>query len=66
MPTALPEPQVLKNAKQCLFMPTPSKKAIKCQTMSFHANTIKKGQKMPNYDVHAKHHFFMPNHFKKG
>jgi len=21
---------------------------------------------MPNYDVHAKHHFFMPNHFKKG
>ena len=20
---------------------------------------------MPNYDVHAKHHFFMPNHFKK-
>ena len=20
---------------------------------------------MPNYDVHAKHHFFMPNNFKK-
>jgi len=35
----------------------------KRQTMFFHANTIKKGQKMPNYDVHAKHHFFMPNHF---
>jgi len=31
-------------------MPTPSKKA----------------KKMPNYDVHAKHHFFMPNHLKKG
>ena len=31
-------------------MPTPSKKA----------------KSMPNYDVHAKHHFFMPNHFKKG
>jgi len=30
-------------------MPTPSKKATK----------------MPNYDVHAKHHFFMPNHFEK-
>jgi len=27
--------------------------------MFFHANTIKKGPKMPNYDVHAKHHFFM-------
>jgi len=21
---------------------------------------------MPNYDVDAKHHFFMPNNFKKG
>jgi len=31
-------------------MPTPSKKA----------------KKMPNYDVHAKHHIFMPNHFEKG
>jgi len=31
-------------------MPTPSKKA----------------KKMPNYDVHAKRHFFMPNHFEKG
>jgi len=38
----------------------------KCQTMYFHANTIKKGQKIPNDDVHAKHHFFMTNHFKKG
>ena len=26
----------------------------------------KKWQKMPNHDVHAKHHFFMPNHFEKG
>jgi len=34
--------------------------------MFFHANTIKNGQKMSNYDVHAKHHFVMPNHFKKG
>jgi len=34
--------------------------------MFFHANPIKKGQKMPNYDVHAKRHFFMPNHVKKG
>jgi len=25
-----------------------------------------KGPKMPNYDVHTKHHFVMPNHFKKG
>jgi len=40
---------VLKNAKQCFFMPTPSKKA----------------KKMPSYDVHVKHHFFMPNHFQK-
>jgi len=31
------------------FMPTPSKTA----------------KKMPNYDIHAKRHFFMPNHFKK-
>jgi len=49
-PTRATEPEVSKNAKQCFFMPTPSKKA----------------KKMPNYDVHAKHHFFMPNHFKKG
>ena len=34
--------------------------------MFFHANTIKRGQKMPNYDVHANHHFFMPNNLKKG
>jgi len=33
--------------------------------MFFHGSTINKSQKMPNYDVHAKHHFFMPNHFKK-
>jgi len=27
----------------------------------------KKAKKMRNYhDIHAKHHFFMPNHFKKG
>jgi len=30
-------------------MPTPSKKATK----------------MPNYDVHAKHHFFMPKTSKR-
>jgi len=30
-------------------MPTPSKKA----------------KKMPNYDAHGKHHFFMPKNFKK-
>ena len=47
-PTAATEPEVSK----------------KCQTMFFHANTIKKGQKMPNYDVHTKHHIFMPNHHK--
>jgi len=35
---------------QCFFMPTPSNKA----------------KKLPNYDTHAEHHFFMPNHFKKG
>jgi len=23
----------------------------------------KKAKKMPNYDVHSKHHFFIPNHF---
>jgi len=34
--------------------------------MFFHANTIKKAKKMPNYDIHAKHRFFMPNHFQKG
>jgi len=33
--------------------------------MFFHANTIKKGQKMPNYDVHAKHHFFTKPLHKK-
>jgi len=49
-PTEVADPEVLKNAKQCFFMPTPSKKA----------------KKMPNFDVHAKHHFFMPNNFKKG
>ena len=47
-PTEVTEPEVSKNPKQCFFMPTPSKKA----------------KKMPNYDVHAKHHFFMPNNFK--
>jgi len=26
----------------------------------------KKGQKMPIYVVHAKHHFFMPNYYEKG
>jgi len=25
----------------------------------------KKAKKMPNYDAHAKYHFFMPNNFKK-
>jgi len=30
------------------------------------SNSSKKAKKMPNYDVHAKHHFFMPNNFKKG
>jgi len=48
-PTEVTEPEVLKNAKQCFFMPTPPKKA----------------KKMPNYDVHAKHHIFMPNNFIK-
>ena len=40
----------------------------KCQTMFFQANTIKKGLKNgpSNCDVHAKHHFFMTNHFEKG
>jgi len=33
--------------------------------MFLHASTIKKAKKMPKYDVHAKRHFFMPNHFKK-
>jgi len=37
-PTAVTEPEVSKKAKECFFMPTPSKKA----------------KKMPNYDVHAK------------
>ena len=41
-PTAVTEPEVLKNAKQYFFMPAPSKKA----------------KKMPYYNVHAKHHFF--------
>jgi len=49
-PTAVTETKLLKKAKQCFFMPTPSKKAKKCQT----------------HDVHAKHQFFMPNRFKKG
>jgi len=26
---------------------------------------MKKAKQMPNYDAHAKHHFFMPNHYKK-
>jgi len=39
-PTALTDPKVLKNAKQCFFMPTPSKKAQKCQTMTYMPNTI--------------------------
>ena len=30
------------------------------------ATPSKKANKIPNYDVHAKHHFFVPNHFKKG
>jgi len=43
-----------------------SQRFTKMPNNVFHANTIKKSQKMPNYDVHAKHHFFMPNHFEKG
>jgi len=31
---------ILRNAKQCFFMPTPSKKAKKCQTMTYIPNTI--------------------------
>jgi len=39
-PTEVTEPEVLKNAKQRFFMPTPSKKAKKCQTMTYMPNTI--------------------------
>jgi len=39
-PTAAAEPEVLKNDKQCFFMPTPTKKAKKCQTMTYMPNTI--------------------------
>jgi len=49
-PTAAAEPEVSKNAKQCFFMPTPSKKA----------------KKMQNYDVHAKQYFVMTKPFQKG
>ena len=37
---AVNEPEVLKNVKQCFFMPTPSKKAKKCQTMTYMPNAI--------------------------
>jgi len=40
MSTAIIEPEVLKNAKQCAFMPTPPKKAKKCQTRTYMPNTI--------------------------
>jgi len=39
-PTALSEPEVLQNAKQGFFMPTLSKKAKKCQTMTYMPSTI--------------------------
>jgi len=39
MSTAVIESEVLKNAKQCAFMPTPSKKAKKCQTRTYMQNT---------------------------
>jgi len=51
-PTEATEPEVLRNAKQCLFMLTPSKKAKKCQTMTYVANTIfhaKQLQRRPNF-----------------
>ena len=52
-PTKVAEPEVLKNAKQCFFVPTASKKGQKnaklwrtCQTMFFHAKQL---QKRPNF-----------------
>jgi len=39
-PTAVNELEVLKNAKQCFFMPTSSEKAKNCRTMTYIPSTI--------------------------
>jgi len=39
---------------------------MKCQTTFFLPAPLKKASNVPNYDILAKQHFLMANHFEKG